>query len=123
MSGQRLLQQDLADGPRVPCPDQRVMLRVAGSGLTEQQLDERCEAYLERRFRVHIDFAISQSLVYLLDDGIVRKDAQARDAGLNRNPNPNPDPNPKRAQTTGQGRSSNARPLARVSIHLRDPCP
>ena len=25
---------------------------------------------------MHIDFAISQSLVYLLDDGIVRKDDQ-----------------------------------------------
>ena len=46
--------------------------------MTEEQLDERCEAYLETRFRVRIDFAISQSLVALVDDGIVRRDAQVR---------------------------------------------
>ena len=46
--------------------------------MTEEQLDERCEAYLESRFHVRIDFAISQSLVALVDDGIVRRDSQVR---------------------------------------------
>ncbi len=44
--------------------------------MTEEQLDQRCEAYLETRFRVRIDFAISQSLVALVDDGIVRRDSK-----------------------------------------------
>ena len=47
--------------------------------MTEEQLDERCEAYLETRFKARIDFAISQSLVALVDDGIVRRDAQVRE--------------------------------------------
>lgn len=46
--------------------------------MTEEQLDARCEAYLETRFGLGIDFAIAHSLVSLLDDGVVRKDSQVR---------------------------------------------
>lgn len=46
--------------------------------MTEEQLDARCEVYLESRFGVGIDFAIAQSLVSLIDDGVVRKDSQVR---------------------------------------------
>ena len=46
--------------------------------MTEDQLDSRCEAYLKLRFDLGVDFAIAQSLVCLLDDGIVRRDSQVR---------------------------------------------
>jgi hypothetical protein len=48
----------------------------------QEELDEICEAYLEDRFDVKIDFAIEDSLPRLLRDGLVEPAAEASDPRL-----------------------------------------
>lgn len=47
-----------------------------GQGLTQRQLDEKCENYLKSSFGEAVDFALENSLPLLLEDGLINKDAQ-----------------------------------------------
>lgn len=53
---------------------------VVGKGLTEQELDSQCEAYLHQRFGQGLDFAIAGSIAAALADGIVERDEQVAHA-------------------------------------------
>lgn len=39
--------------------------------MSESQLDEECEAHLHNRFGEKLDFAIENSLPFLLHDGLI----------------------------------------------------
>lgn len=48
----------------------------AGQGFTEQELDQKCEMYLDRHFRCKLDFALENTLPALMKDGLIRRDHQ-----------------------------------------------
>ncbi len=50
----------------------------AGRALSQQELDEECEAFLQQRYGESLDFAIENSLPFLLRDGLISRNAQAR---------------------------------------------
>lgn len=46
--------------------------------MTEQELDEACETWLEKEFGLKLDFAIEASLPTLLQDKLVTADEKVR---------------------------------------------
>ncbi|KAK9862890.1 hypothetical protein WJX84_001679 [Apatococcus fuscideae] len=52
------------------------ILLINGQGMTEQQLDQKCEMYLERHFRVKLDFALESTLPGLISDGLIHHDRE-----------------------------------------------
>ncbi|KAK9827868.1 hypothetical protein WJX74_006810 [Apatococcus lobatus] len=54
------------------------ILLIGGQGFTEQELDQKCEMYLERHFRCKLDFALENTLPSLMKDGLIRRDHQGR---------------------------------------------
>ena len=50
----------------------------AGSPLTQRQLDDACEAHLQQRFGEKLDFAVENSLPFLLHDGLVQETGDVR---------------------------------------------
>lgn len=53
---------------------------AAGLPLTAAALDDRCEAELESRFGLKIDFSIESSLAVLVEWGLVTEACQAGDS-------------------------------------------
>ncbi len=54
------------------------MADSAGQGMTEDELDRKCEMYLDRHFRAKLDFALENTLPGLIEDGLIRRDHQVR---------------------------------------------
>ncbi|CAL8464423.1 g3958 [Coccomyxa elongata] len=52
------------------------LLLLKGRALTQQELDEECEAHLQQRYGESLDFAIENSLPFLLRDGLITRNAQ-----------------------------------------------
>ena len=50
----------------------------AGAPLTQRQLDDACEAHLQQRFGEKLDFAVENSLPFLIHDGLVKETADVR---------------------------------------------
>ena len=50
----------------------------AGAPLTQRQLDDACEAHLQQRFGEKLDFAVENSLPFLLHDVLVQETADVR---------------------------------------------
>ena len=50
----------------------------AGAPLTQRQLDDACEAHLQQRFGEKLDFAVENSLPFLLHDGLVKETGDVR---------------------------------------------
>lgn len=48
-------------------------LSFAGVPLTQRQLDDACEAHLQQRFGEKLDFAIENSLPFLVHDGLIKE--------------------------------------------------
>jgi hypothetical protein len=51
---------------------------VAGVPLSQQELDKECEEYLYKHFGEKLDFAIENSLPFLLEDGLISDTADVR---------------------------------------------
>lgn len=45
----------------------------AGVPLTQRQLDDACEAHLQQRFGEKLDFAVENSLPFLIHDGLIKE--------------------------------------------------
>jgi len=43
--------------------------------LTQRQLDDACEAHLQQRFGEKLDFAVENSLPFLIHDGLIKETA------------------------------------------------
>ena len=50
----------------------------AGVPLTQRQLDDACEAHLQQRFGEKLDFAVENSLPFLIHDGLIRETSDVR---------------------------------------------
>ena len=61
---------------------QTVLAFAAGSGLTEDELDRKCEMYLDRHFRAKLDFALENTLPGLISDGLIQRDHQVYSCSL-----------------------------------------
>lgn len=44
--------------------------------MTQPELDRRCENYLKGTFQEAVDFALENSLPLLMEDGLIRRDAE-----------------------------------------------
>ncbi len=53
-------------------------LVCAGVPLTQRQLDDACEAHLQQRFGEKLDFAVENSLPFLIHDGLIRETSDVR---------------------------------------------
>lgn len=58
------------------------MLLVKNKGLSKAELDSAIERYLERTFGESVDFALENSLPFLVKDGLVRVSSDADSAKL-----------------------------------------
>ena len=56
----------------------------AGQGQTEDELDRKCELYLDRHFRAKLDFALESTLPDLIKDGLIHRDHQVRSLRLSK---------------------------------------
>ena len=50
----------------------------AGAPLTQRQLDDACEAHLQQRFGEKLDFAVENSLPFIIHDGLVKETGDVR---------------------------------------------
>lgn len=79
-------QSFLLQGCHACWTSRKVVLRVgtqavgacAGAPLTRRQLDDACEAHLQQRFGEKLDFAVENSLPFLIHDGLVQETADVR---------------------------------------------
>ena len=55
-----------------------VCLLHAGVPLTQRQLDDACEAHLQQRFGEKLDFAVENSLPFLIHDGLIKETGDVR---------------------------------------------
>ena len=53
-------------------------LTHAGVPLSQRQLDDACEAHLQQRFGEKLDFAVENSLPFLIHDGLIRETGDVR---------------------------------------------
>ena len=51
---------------------------MQGVPLTQRQLDDACEAHLQQRFGEKLDFAVENSLPFLIHDGLIRETSDVR---------------------------------------------
>ncbi len=63
---------------RVPTSAEELCGWGVGRALTQRELDEECEAHLQQRYGESLDFAIENSLPFLLRDGLITRNARAR---------------------------------------------